>query len=183
MTPPDRIVTARLTLRKARIDDLEALHDVMRRPEVMRYWSRPEHDSPEETAAFLTAMIESSRGVSDDFIIEHDGHAIGKAGAWRLPEVGFLLHPDFWGKGFAHEAMTAVIEHLFIWHDIDHLTAEADPRNAASLGLLTRLGFQETHRASRTMQWRDEWCDSVYLRLPRLGVRPGVRPGPTHRSR
>ena len=42
--------------------------------------------------------------------------------------------------------------------------AEVDPRNTASLRLLTRLGFVETGRAERTMQWRDEWCDSIYLR-------------------
>jgi hypothetical protein len=36
------------------------------------------------------------------------GDVIGKAGAWALPEVGFLLHPDYWGQGLAQEAMRAV---------------------------------------------------------------------------
>ena len=49
------------------------------------------------------------------------------------------------------------------------LTAEVDPRNAGSLRLLARLGFRETHRAERTLLWRDEWCDSVYLARPRGG--------------
>ena len=65
------------------------------------------------------------------------------------------------------DAMEAVIAHLFRWHPIEAITAEADPRNAASLGLLARLGFAETHRAERTLKWRDEWCDSVYLALRR----------------
>lgn len=164
---PEVIVTPRLVLRKARVSDLPGLHDVMRRPEAMRYWSRPEHDSIDDTAAFLQAMIGETRGDSDDFIIEHQGRAVGKAGAWRLPEVGFLLHPDLWGQGYAREAMEAVIAHLFRWHPIEAITAEADPRNAASLGLLARLGFAETHRAERTLKWRDEWCDSVYLALRR----------------
>jgi RimJ/RimL family protein N-acetyltransferase len=94
---------------------------------------------------------------------------IGKAGAWNLPEIGFLLHPDQWGKGLAHEAMTAVIAHLFAAHPVAQLVAEADPRNLASLRLLGRLGFVETGRAARTLRWRDEWCDSVYLALPRPG--------------
>ena len=46
------------------------------------------------------------------------------------------------------------------------LTAEVDPRNAASLRLLAKLGFGETHRAERTLLWKDEWCDSVYLARP-----------------
>jgi RimJ/RimL family protein N-acetyltransferase len=36
-----------------------------------------------------------------------------------------------------------------------------------SLRLLTGLGFVETGRAVCTMQWGDEWCDSIYLALPR----------------
>lgn len=161
--------TPRLTLRKARASDLMALHDIMRRPEAMRYWSRPEHDSLDETAAFLTRMIAGEAEGADDFVIVLDDQVVGKAGMWRRWEVGFLLHPDHWGKGLAHEAMAAVLAHLFAAHAPDHLTAEADPRNAASLALLARLGFTETHREARTMQWRDEWCDSVFLRLDRPG--------------
>jgi RimJ/RimL family protein N-acetyltransferase len=104
---------------------------------------------------------------SDDFVIEHEGRVTGKAGAWRLPEIGFPLHPDHWGKGLAHEAVSAVIAHLFAAHAVPELTADVDPRNAPSLGLLAKLGFVETGRAERTLLWRDEWCHSVYLSLPR----------------
>ena len=47
------------------------------------------------------------------------------------------------------------------------LTADVDPDNAASIGLLKSLGFRETHRAERTMQIRGQWCDSVYFALRR----------------
>jgi [ribosomal protein S5]-alanine N-acetyltransferase len=157
--------TPRLVLRRAQPADLHDLHDAFSRPEAMRYWATPEHETLDETWNFLSRMIEGTD--ADDFVIEHEGRAIGKAGAWRLPEVGFLLHPDHWGKGLALEAMTAVIDHLFAAHPLTGLSAEADPRNDASVGLLTRLGFHETHRAERTMQWRDEWCDSIYFALPR----------------
>jgi [ribosomal protein S5]-alanine N-acetyltransferase len=162
------IVTPRLTLRRARMTDLDDVHAMLSQPAAMRYWSTPEHETLEESRNWLDAMV-GAGSESDDFLIEHQGRVIGKAGAWRLPEVGFLLHPDHWGKGLAHEAMTAVIAHLFASHALPELTAEADPRNAASLRLLGRLGFLETGRAARTMQWRDEWCDSVYLALRRPG--------------
>ena len=45
------------------------------------------------------------------------------------------------------------------------LNADVDPRNVASLRLLERCGFEETHRASGTWQVGDELCDSVYLKL------------------
>lgn len=166
-----RLVTPRLVLRKPCPDDAGALHEAMSRPEVMRYWTRPAHQDRAETVAFLAAMIAGEADGADgadDFIIEWQGRVVGKAGMWRRFEVGFLLHPDAWGQGLAAEAMTAVIAHVFATHpDLPAITAEADPRNSACLRLLGRLGFAETGRAERTMQWGDEWCDSVYLRLPR----------------
>jgi RimJ/RimL family protein N-acetyltransferase len=158
--------TQRLVLRRAEARDLDDLHACLSHPAAMRYWSTPEHETLEETRAWLKSMMAAGDD-SDDFVVELAGRVIGKAGAWRLPEVGFLIHPDHWGKGLAAEAMRAVITHLFATHPVAALTAEADPRNAASLRLLGRLGFVETGRAERTLLWRDEWCDSVYLALPR----------------
>lgn len=162
-----RLITPRLILRKPQAGDLDDLHACLSNPQAMRYWSTPEHETVEESRDWLYRMIAADPAVSDDFLITHQGRVIGKAGMWQSPEIGFLLHPDFWQRGLAFEAMTAVIEHLFATRDLPFLTAEADPRNAGSLGLLARLGFQETGRAERTMRWRDEWCDSVYLRLDR----------------
>lgn len=161
------IRTQRLGLRRAEPSDLMALHAIFTDPRAMRYWSRPAHDSLDQSRAYLDRMLNPHEGTADDYVIDLNGQIIGKAGAWRLPEVGFILHPDHWGKGYAREAMLAVIHHLFATHPLDHLVAEADPRNAASLGLLARLGFIETHRAEKTLLWGDEWCDSVYLALTR----------------
>jgi RimJ/RimL family protein N-acetyltransferase len=72
--------------------------------------------------------------------------------------------------------LTALIPHLFGAHDAAQITAEVDPRNAPSIALLTRFGFHETHRAERTLLWRDEWCDSVYFALDRAGWPPAVTP-------
>lgn len=163
----DRIETLRLVLRRARSDDRDALHALFTDPAVMRYWSRPPHETTEETDRWLADMIGAPAAESDDFIIEHAGAVVGKAGAWRLPEVGFMIAPHLWGRGLAAEAMRAVIAHLFAAHDLPALTAEVDPRNDASLRLLARLGFHETGRAERTLLWGEEWCDSVYLALPR----------------
>lgn len=161
------LLTPRLLLRKAQMADATALHAVMSDPRAMRYWSRPAHETLGETAAYVAHMIAGDSAGGDDFVIEYQGRVVGKAGMWRLPEVGFLLHPDLWGQGLAGEAMAAVIAHLFARPEVSHLTAEADPRNAASLALLHRLGFHETHRAECTLLWGDEWCDSVYLRRDR----------------
>ncbi|MBN8631033.1 MAG: GNAT family N-acetyltransferase [Rhodobacterales bacterium] len=161
------IRTDRLLLRPATWDDLDAVHRLFSNPRAMRYWSRPEHETLEETRHWLRFLVEPAAD-SLDLLVEKDGEVIGKAGAWQLPEVGFLLHPDHWGKGLAHEAMAAVIAHVeAAFPALPELTAEVDPRNDASLRLLGRLGFRETRREERTLLWKDEWCDSVWLARPR----------------
>jgi RimJ/RimL family protein N-acetyltransferase len=130
----------------------------------MRYWSTLPHRELAETERWIASMIDVEPASSDDFIVTLDGTLIGKLGAWKLPEVGFLIDPARWGKGFAREAMMAFIERRRALGSTE-LTADVDPRNEASLKLLDHCGFVETHRAAGTWQVGDELCDSVYLRL------------------
>jgi RimJ/RimL family protein N-acetyltransferase len=159
------IRTERLLLRRARPEDVEAFHAIMRDPRAMRYWSTPPHATLDETRAWVTNMIEGPGLGGDDYVVELDGRVIGKAGCWRLPEIGYILHPDHWGQGYAREAMAAVVPHIFATRDVARIVADVDPRNTASIGLLLRLGFTETHRAKGTWQVGEELCDSVYFRL------------------
>lgn len=161
------IRTKRLLLRRARADDLAGLHDVFSDSEAMRYWSRPPHDSIDETRVWVHDMMSAPETESDDFVVELDGRVIGKAGCWRLPEIGYILHPSVWGRGYGAEALAAVTTHIFTRHSIPEIIAEVDPRNVASLALLAKLGFEETGRAERNVQIGDEWCDTVYLALKR----------------
>jgi RimJ/RimL family protein N-acetyltransferase len=164
------LVTPRLRLRRACTGDLDGLHAVFSHPAAMRYWSRPPHTEVEQTREFLDNMIAAPPDLSDDFVVEYQGRPIGKAGCWRLPEVGYILHPDHWGQGMATEALTAVIGHVFATREIEAIRADVDPRNEGSLRLLAKLGFVETHRAQRTWLVGEEWCDSVYLALARPGA-------------
>jgi RimJ/RimL family protein N-acetyltransferase len=160
----DEIRTERLLLRRAKLEDAAAMHSIMSDPIAMRYWSTPPHRELAETERWITSMVDADRAASDDFIVTLDGRLIGKLGAWKLPEIGFLIDRAHWGHGYAREAMTAFVERQRAL-GTNELTADVDPRNAASIRLLRRAGFVETGRASGTWQVGDELCDSVYLRL------------------
>lgn len=159
------IRTERLLLRSATFDDVDAFHCILSDPRAMAYWSTPPHQDLAETQRWVASMtgIKSSEG--EDFVIEADGLLIGKAGLYRFPEIGFILHPDAWGRGYAREALDIVLGRAFAVHGLPRVEADVDPRNERSLRLLTGLGFQETRRASRTWNVGGEWCDSVYLQL------------------
>jgi [ribosomal protein S5]-alanine N-acetyltransferase len=159
--------TQRLVLRPARADDLDTLHAVMRQPRTLAYWSTPPHESREQTAEFLEGMMTIPPGEGEDFVIEHEDRLIGKAGLYRFPDIGYLLDPAFWGRGLMREALGAVIMRAFAVHALPRIQADVDPRNAASICLLERLGFRETHRQERTWLVGEQWCDSVYFVLDR----------------
>jgi RimJ/RimL family protein N-acetyltransferase len=157
--------TERLLLRPAKADDLEPLHAILSDPRAMAYWSTPPHECLDQTRDWLASMISIDPAEGEDFIVEHDGRLVGKAGLWRFPEVGFIFHPDHWGRGFGLEALSLVLGRAFDVHGLAKADADVDPRNGASLRLLEGLGFRETSRAERTWHIANQWCDSVYLEL------------------
>lgn len=159
--------TPRLRLRRARSDDLAAIHAVLSNPVAMAYWSTTPHADLKTTRAWLGGMIASPPELSEDFVVEFEGRVIGKAGFYRLPEVGYILHPEVWGRGLGTEAVRATVDHVFATRDLDLLTADVDPGNAASIRLLETLGFERTGSAKRTFEIAGEWKDSFYYGLTR----------------
>lgn len=85
--------------------------------------------------------------------LKGEGTPIGICGLFRRegldePDIGFAILPDYCGKGYAHEASQAVLEHARDELGIPHLTAIVSPENAASVGLIRKLGlrFERMHR-------------------------------------
>ena len=78
---------------------------------------------------------------------------IGICGLFRRdglddPDIGFATLPDYCGKGYAHEAACAVIDHARDDLELPRLTAIVSPENEASVGLIRKLGlrFERMHR-------------------------------------
>ncbi|KAJ3160192.1 hypothetical protein HDU86_001028 [Geranomyces michiganensis] len=207
LSPTHTLHTPRLLLRPATYttSDITAVNACLSDPECMTWWSTPPHTSLQQTATWLGGMVQSygepttEEVVDDDagkrtywvypqpvvdlLIVERNsGQVIGKAGFYRPPEVGFILRRSSWGKGYATEALNAII--TAIWsgalgdircdHDdgqgvraINFMIADVDPRNDASLKVLTKLGFKEVGRRSATYETHMGLCDSVDLRLDR----------------
>ena len=157
--------TPRLLLRRACPEDLDGLHAVLSDGRAMTYWSSPPHSDIAQTREWLQGMMASTPEESEDFIITFEGETVGKIGAYRLPDFGYILSPRHWGLGLASEAMTAFLDHAFSRPDIDRLTADVDPRNEPSLQLLKRFGFVETGRGSGTWTTHIGVCDSIYFAL------------------
>lgn len=169
--PMTILTTQRLILRPVEDRDAEPLHAIYSNSDAMRYWSRLPHTKMEETIEAIEDLKGRCGSNSFGLVIEYQGHAIGRIGLWQFPEIGFILHPDHWGKGLAREALDAMIAYGLETLGLEEVTADVDPRNAASIRLLERIGFVETGRAAKTFLLGEEWCDSIYFTLKKAEFR------------
>lgn len=161
------IRTERLVLRGPRPGDLDAMCAIYSDPLNMAYWSSPPHPDRATTETMLAEKIAAFDAAPVNFFIEVDGVLVGNAGLYCEWEVGFMLHHPYHRRGYVSEAMRAILPHIWATTKAPYLTADVDPRNAASIGLLQGLGFTETHRASATYCIDGVWVDSIYFSLIR----------------
>lgn len=159
------LTTERLVLRPFLLEDAEDLHQVFGNKEAMKYWSTLPHASIRETEALVRQTMQADPARHAEFVVEFEGRVIGKAGIWEMPEVGYILHPDYWRRGFGEEVLGALIRFGFEERKLAQITADVDPDNVASIAMLGKLGFRETGREARTIEIGGVWYDSVYFAL------------------
>ncbi|SOC49393.1 Acetyltransferase (GNAT) domain-containing protein [Blastococcus aggregatus] len=83
-------------------------------------------------------------------------HGVGEV------EVGWHLHPDSWGRGYATEAAVAIIERAFA-AGVPEVYAVVRPGNEPSLAVCRRLGMQPLGRMTR---WYDVELEAFRLMAP-----------------
>jgi [ribosomal protein S5]-alanine N-acetyltransferase len=102
------------------------------------------------TAADAAAWIREAGGREPikDFALTLDGAVIGGMGFEpshdvfrRTARVGFWLGEDYWGRGYAAEALQAVVEYAFEHFDLRRLEAVVYEWNAPSARVLEKAGF------------------------------------------
>ncbi|MCT4609047.1 MAG: GNAT family N-acetyltransferase [Pelagimonas sp.] len=163
------IQTRRLLLRAPKESDLQPLHGILSDPRAMRYWSRPEHTDISETKEFLAFCMQDASESHLEYMIERDGDLIGRIAMWKIAEVGFILHPDFWGQGYVTEALRAMLPEVFTrYPQVTTVTAELDPRNLGCARLLEKCGFVQTGYEEKNFDYGGiEWTDTAYYELRR----------------
>ncbi|MDO4918249.1 GNAT family N-acetyltransferase [Kocuria sp.] len=176
MTVPLR--TARLSLREYEEADAPFVRDLYSRAAVQRYIGDGTQRVTTEDAA--REKIEGWRARYG----EHPLHGVWLARTWEgrpvgslllkpIPdsgadtahdvEIGWHLHPDAWGRGYATEAARAVLEHA--WDcGLAHVVAVTHPHNTASQAVCRRLGM--TSRGLTTAYY-DAECALFEITAPR----------------
>lgn len=76
-------------------------------------------------------------------------------------ELGITLDKQYHGKGFATEALTAIIDFLIHGLNKRRIIASIDPRNQLSVRLIERLGFRKEAHFKQSILLNDEWVDDL----------------------
>lgn len=153
------VETERLVIRPWSHDEAERMWDIRRRVEVMKWLGDGEPRLMADLDAAHTCIdgyVERNERAPLGFwaveVVE-TGVVAGTVLLWPLPngdgevEIGWHLHPDSWGHGYATEAATAVITHGFDGglpeiYAITHLTNTASQAVCRRL-VLDDLGIME----------------------------------------
>lgn len=145
------ITTPRVVLRWISEDDIDGLYEIFSDPQVMRYWSSGPLADREAAAAMQREIAEgneSDRMWKWGLALRDTNAVIGTATLFHLnldngrAEIGYAMGRAHWGKGYMNEALSALVSHAFETMQLRRLEADVDPRNAASIRTLERLGFQ-----------------------------------------
>ncbi|HVI55280.1 MAG TPA: GNAT family protein [Luteibacter sp.] len=80
-------------------------------------------------------------------------------------EFGLSLRPERQGRGFAREAMGAVLDLAFDEWGYRRAVGSVDPRNVSSMALLRSLGFRQEAHHVESYFFRGEWVDDVIFAM------------------
>lgn len=170
------IDASRLSLRWISAADTDAFYAIYSNPEVMRYWSTPPLADREAAANLITKIQEDWKRrviLKWGIVLRTDDQLIGSVTLFNLDfnhrraEIGYALGRPYWGQGYMHETLQALLAYAFEVLDLHRIEADVDPRNAASIKTLERLGFQREGYLRERWQVNGEIQDAFYYGLLR----------------
>jgi RimJ/RimL family protein N-acetyltransferase len=140
------LATARLVLRAPLRSDIKAIVALANDLRIAANTARIPHPYAIEDAEQFIASVNKREGEAC-FAVTFEGAPIGVCSVDLRedgPEMGYWLGVPFWGRGFATEAVRALIDHAF--GDLEHETLISGARvnNPASRRVLEKCGFQWT---------------------------------------
>jgi RimJ/RimL family protein N-acetyltransferase len=137
--------TERLVLRAPRLEDVKAVALQANDRRIAENTARIPH--PYRLTDADDFIATANLGTETVFLITlRNGAVIGACGFTQVdrhpPEIGYWLGVKHWGKGYATEAVRAMIDHVFTDTDADAIQSAARVTNPPSRRVLEKCGFQ-----------------------------------------
>ncbi|HEY8185292.1 MAG TPA: GNAT family protein [Pyrinomonadaceae bacterium] len=142
----------------------------------MRYWSTPPLANREAASNAVTEIHEGFKrreSLKWGIALCEDNSLIGTVTLFhpdfthRRAEIGYALGRAHWRKGYMQETLKAVLDFAFEVLEFHRVEADVDPRNAASIRTLERLGFQREGYLRERWHVNGEIQDAIFFGLLR----------------
>jgi ribosomal-protein-alanine N-acetyltransferase len=144
------LYTERLLLREATLKDAAILSAIRSDERVNRYLERNEKMTIAEAESRILNLAGcTKKNESIEWILQfkEKPEMLGSICYWNIvpeedkAEIGYEMHPDYYGKGIMHEAMQRIIEYGFSAMKLKTIEALPDKQNIKSVNLLERNHF------------------------------------------
>lgn len=144
--------TARLRLIQIGPEHIDALFGILSQDEVTEYYgmdSLSDRHIAEKMVEAFQVGFEAQRSYRWGLETKETGEFIGTIGLNNLnpgakkSEIGYELHPAFWRRGLAKEAVLEVLRFSFEELGLYRMGAVTYPANEASNSMLKKLGFKQ----------------------------------------
>ena len=174
--PFPKLKTERLLMRQVNANDAETLLALRSNDEVMKYIPRPYLKNKEdalELIAMFDDKIENGIGINWGItFLNKPEQIIGIIGHYRMKpehyraEVGYMLFPEYNGKGIVSEALQKVVDYGFNEMKLHSIEAILDPENLASERVLLKNGFVKEGHLLENEYYEGRFLDSmIYSKL------------------
>jgi RimJ/RimL family protein N-acetyltransferase len=161
----EELLTERLRLRRSRPEDAEAISAYRSDPDVHRYqgWERTDVEGVRNEIEEMAGRLPGEPGGWVQFSVEEreGGRLVGDVGLCAVDgepgvvKIGYTIAPAFQGRGYATEAVQALVDYAFDVLGADVVRAHASAENVPSIRVAERVGMRlvermEHRRAGRT---------------------------------
>ncbi|WP_159522156.1 GNAT family N-acetyltransferase [Sunxiuqinia indica] len=168
--------TARLLLEEITKDDLQLVHELHCIPELDEFNTLGIPKDLEETKKVIQSGIDDqSNNPRSEFAwkisLKESGQVIGLAGMFpsndrfRLAEIYYKIHPDFWGQGFATEVARELVRFGFDELKLHKVEAGVASENTRSIRVLEKIGMTKEGLRRKILPIRGEWKDNYHFAI------------------
>ena len=142
--------TERLNLRQITLADAGDFFALRTNKEATKYINKPLHKTVSETEELIKKVelgIQANETISWAITLKENPKLIGSVSYHKTnranyrAEIGYMILPEHWNKGFVSEAVKVVLDYGFKRMNLHSIEANINPNNLVSAKLLKKFGF------------------------------------------
>ncbi|MFD3262216.1 GNAT family N-acetyltransferase [Paenibacillus lentus] len=142
--------TERLYLRKMKLSDSPSLFKIWSDPDVTKFMNVDcftDENQAKEMIKLLDELSQDNKAIRHSIIEMESNEIIGSCGYNAIDfenekaEIGYDISKAFWGRGYAPEAISSLLNYAFSSLKLNRIEAKVEPGNVNSIKVLQKLNF------------------------------------------